>query len=441
MGKNMRKSTKVISFIRAYLSILGLTACSGTPAPFKVQNSVTVQTSQATALAEKNTLMVWHQWTTDDTNARAFKKVVTDYQALHPDIEIQFDVAETEAYKTKVKTAACVNELPDVFFYWGGGAISPFVDAGAIMPLDSYLDDVYRANIICGTLDNFIFYGKTYGLTTSQWVGALYCNKEMFDLYNVKIPVTFDDLLTAIEVFNTNNIIPVSVGGKDGWPAMFFQNIMAVRTAGAAQCNQMLSGASSFNSPEMVKSAQYVLDLVEAGAFGSSVLAHTYDEARISFEAGKNPMLYTGDWIVSEIQDPSSKLKDKVVAVNFPGINDGQDNSQILGGAIDGFCVSNNAKDKDLAVEFIKYITQNMSEQCFAEGGQPTRKFDMSKYTVDPLAQQITDYAAKSTGSVLAWDTFLSGQAAETHKRLCQRLFAGEITAETFALEMAKLQK
>ena len=225
---------------------------------------------------------------------------------------------------------------------------------------------------------------------------------------------------------------------------MFYQNVYAVRTAGAQLSNEALSGATTFNAPEFVASAKYLDELVKAGAFDPGALALTYDEAKIPFLAGQVPMIYQGSWFAGEIQDPAlSQVVDKVVAVNWPAISDGKgDPSQILGGAIDCLMVSNSAKDKDLAVEFVKYITENMSRESFKLGaGIATWKIDMTGIEVSQLVQNIIDFAAKSTGSVLAWDTFLSGEAAERHKSLVQEIFAGQLTPENFAIEMEKLQQ
>ncbi len=394
---------------------------------------------------EKKTLNVWHLWTTEsDANAKSFNIVLKQWQELHPDVEVVIDATENEAYKTKLKTAMAANEVPDVFFAWGGGFAKPFVEAGQVLALDDYLADGTKDRLLGGALDNVTYGGKTYGLTFIQWVGTLYCNKEMFDANGVKIPTTNDELLAAVAAFKAKGIVPFTVGAKDGWPAMFYQNVYAVRTAGAKLSNEALSGASTFNVPEFVQSAKYLDDLVKAGAFDPGALALTYDEAKIPFLSGQVPMIYQGSWLAGEIQDPAlSQVVDKVVAVNWPTIADGKgEATEILGGAIDSLMVSNNAKDKDLAVEFVKYITENMSRESFKLGaGIATWKIDMTGITVSPLVQNIIDFASKSTASVLAWDTYLSGEAAERHKSLVQEIFAGQLTPENFAVEMEKLQQ
>ena len=393
---------------------------------------------------EKKTLSVWNLWTTEsDANAKSFNIVLKQWQALHPDVDVVIDATENEAYKTKIKTAMAANEVPDVFFAWGGGFAKPFVEAGQVLALDDYLADGTKDRLLGGALDNVTYDGKTYGLTFIQWVGTLYCNKEMFDANGITIPTTNDELLAAVAAFKAKGIVPITVGAKDGWPAMFFQNVYAVRTAGAQLCNEALSGAATFNAPEFVQSAKYLDDLVKAGGFDPGALALSYDEAKMPFLAGQVPMIYQGSWLAGEIQDPTlSQVVDKVVGVNWPSIADGKgEATQILGGAIDCLMVSNNAKEKDLAVDFVKYITENMSRESFKLGaGIATWKIDMTGIEVSPLVQNIIDFAAKSTGSVLAWDTFLSGEAAERHKSLVQEIFAGQLTPEDFATEMAKLQ-
>ena len=189
------------------------------------------------------TIKVWTLWTdtTDDINAVAFRKALETAKTDLPDIVIEHDATANEAYKTKIKTAMAANEAPDVFFAWGAGFVKQFVDAGKVEPLDEYLADGTAERIKGGANTNFVFGGETYGVTFSQWVASLYCNKALFDEYGVKIPETYDELMQAVKTFNANDVYPITVGGKDKWPAMFWQNALAVRTAGAETCNAALA--------------------------------------------------------------------------------------------------------------------------------------------------------------------------------------------------------
>ena len=91
----------------------------------------------------------------------------------------------------KLPIAASTKSQGDVFFCWGGGSAKPYVDSGAVLKLDEYLEKYnVREDLLDGTLTYGTYDGGVYGLPLKQWAGVLFCNQELFDQYNVKIPAT-----------------------------------------------------------------------------------------------------------------------------------------------------------------------------------------------------------------------------------------------------------
>lgn len=384
---------------------------------------------------------VWTLWTdgTDDVNAVAFRKALESAKTDLPGIVIEHDGIANESYKTKIKTAIAADEQPDVFFAWGAGFVKPFVDAGKILPLDEYLTDGTSDRIKGGANTNFTFGGKTYGLTFSQWVASLFCNQELFDKYGVKIPETYDELLTAVEVFNENGIIPITVGEKDLWPGMFWQNAFAVRTAGADASNAALAGEGSFDTPDFVKSAQLLKDLVKAGGFVNGALGLDSNEAGALLLEGKAAMYFMGNWFAGDIAGHDSDLISNIKAARFPTIENGKgDNTQYLGGSIDGLCVSKTANNLDAATTVVKYLMEQVSRNLAEVGeGIPTWDTDdVVSLKSNPVVSQVKELIGNSTGYVLAWDTFLSGADADDHKNYVAELFGQNLSAEEFASKM-----
>lgn len=444
MNKTFKKIVSLALCLMLTLSIAGCGKSDDTTATSSGANDTTATTTtddtkaaDTTATSDEPiTLDVWNIWTTEsDGNAISFAKALEMYKADHPNVTVQIDSTENEAYKTKIKTAISANEAPDVFFSWGAGFAQPFVDAGQVLALQDYLSADALANLQSSTTGNFTYNGKLYGLPFISWVGVLYCNQEMFDAAGVKTPDTMAELMTAIDAFNAKGIVPITVGAKDAWNAMFFQNVATVRTAGVDLSTQALQKKADFNQQGFVDGAQIVTDLVNAKAFDPSCLAFTYDEAKIAFLNGDSPMMYMGSWLAGEIQNPElSQVKDKVVAKNFPAIDGGKFNNQFLGGAIDGLLVNANTKHPKEAAEFVAYITEKMSRESFLQGaGVPTWKVDVTGETIDPLVQQIVDLSSKSEGYLVAWDTYLTGADVTTHLSLVQEVFAGLKTPQEFA--------
>lgn len=403
------------------------------------------QTSQEPVQpSEITTLTLWHIWATDsDSNRRPFEKALNEWNKQHPETQIVTEATENETYKIKLRTAMAVNEAPDIFYGWGAGFAKPFVEAGKVLALDDYLDADVREKLVPGSFDNFTYNGKIYGLPTFMIAGIFYCNQDLFNKYDAKIPETYSELLEAIRVFKENHITPMTVGLKDGWPGIFYQNILAIRTAGIKKSIAALKKEESFFQPEFIASAEKLRELIDKGAFDPRGAQLTQHEAEMAFLNGKAAMYYGGSWAAGSMDRADCPVKGKVVVKNFPVLEgSGGDPNGFLGGAIDTFMVSASTGYKKEAVEAILTINEDFCKESYLSGaGIPAWKFDIADSNISPLALEISRLLESRDGFVLAWDTFLSGSEAQTHINLVADLYSRKLTPEEFAKSMQKLNQ
>lgn len=439
----MKGLRKLLIIVLTLVLLVSFTACESSD-PLISPTVIPTGTVTTTNIPDGNKikLKLWHIWVTDsDSNKRPFEKVLADWNIANPDIQIEVEAAESEAYKIKIRTAIAVNEAPDIFFGWGAGFAKPFVNAGKVLALDDYLDEDTIDKMVPGSLENFIYDGKTYALPTFMIAGIFYCNQQLFNQYDVKIPDTFNELLEAVRIFKENNLTPMAVGLKDGWPGIFYQNILAIRTAGINKTISALNKDVTFYQPDFIESAQKLTELIDAGAFYSGSSQLTQYEAENTFIRGQVPMYYCGSWSAGSMERPDSIVKGNVVVKNFPIIEGANgDPNGFLGGAIDNFMISSSTKYKQESVAAMVEICQNLSKESYLAGaGIPAWKVDVNKSEISPLAAEISDLIKVNDGFVLAWDTFLTGSDAQTHVDLVSDIYAGKLTPEEFAMEMQKL--
>lgn len=396
----------------------------------------------AQAAPKTVTLKFWHLWTTPaEANKEAIDKVLALWAKENPNIKIEVDAVENETYKTKIKTAIAANEAPDVFFTWGGGFSKPFIDAGKLLNLNPYLKDI-NSRLVGGSLTYLTVNKKVYSLPFSLWAGIMYYNKELFDKYNVKIPETFNEMLAAVKVFRDKGIVPIEVGEKDRWPGMFYQNILAIRTAGAKLTNNALDKKASFDQPAFVQSAALLEQLVKAKAFADGCLGISRDESEANFRLGKAAMYYNGSWVAGSFNPKEAPaIVGKITCRNFPVVTGAKgDPNGFMGGAIDSFAVNANTKYKAQAVKFAKFVAEHQAQIGYQLGALlPAWKVEVDESKLPALTVEISKLVKGSTGFVLAWDTFLEGADADVHKNLVQEIFAGVTGPEKFAKEMQKL--
>ncbi len=385
-------------------------------------------------------LTFWHIWP-DDQMADIVDSYLAQYKEEHPNITIEsVATQEVEYQNNKLKIAAATGSQGDVFMCWGGGYAQSYVEAGVVLPLDEYFESSGALDdMLDGALTYCTYDGQAYGLPLKQWAGTLFCNQDLFDQYNVEIPKTWDQLMTAVETFRANGVTPMVLGAKDAWHIGMIQNALAVCPPGPDYMNQALMGEATFDTPEIVQSAQLTVDLMNAGAFVDGTLGIGSEEAQEEFYMGMVPMYYGGSWCAAGCDNPDNAISQcEVTVTQMPTVEGGKgDENTYSGGVIDFFMINANTEHPDEAFDFALGMTKYMSEECYKIGDSlPAWDLDIDESEVSPTLIKIREMIQPATGYVLAWDTFLTGAAIDAHYQLLQGLIAGTTTPEEFASGM-----
>ncbi|PHV69348.1 ABC transporter substrate-binding protein [Sporanaerobium hydrogeniformans] len=440
MGRRLMKG---VALVLGLGMVMGTIGCGGTTAQPEAKTS---EPKQAAAANKENktdeavTLNFWHIWGAEtDASYNAVKTVIADFEKEYPNIKIKVDTTENEAYKTKIKAAAAANELPDVFSTWGGGFSKPFIEAGRVLAIDEYLEDGTKDRMVGGALANVTYGDKVYGMTFGLSCGAFFMNEELFKANNIKIPETYDELITAVKAFKAVGITPMAVSGKDTWTIAMYFDAMALKAAGNDTIVKTLNKEGSFQDPAFLSAATKFAELVSLGAFPAGAAGLSKDESDIDFLEGKIPMLFNGSWTAGTVYREDSKIKDKVIVRGFPVFGDGKGNkNEFTGGAVDAIMVNADTKHKEAAVLFQKYFCENMARETYLAGAYlPAWKVDVDETNINPLTVQLAELTSQAEGFTLWWDTLLEGNDTQIYLNALQELLLGSITPEEY---IAKLE-
>ena len=80
--------------------------------------------------------------TSDAAPRAAFEEVIAKFRTANPDIDVEFNVIEHEAYKTAIRNFLVADEGPDVGFWFAGNRMAGFVEKG----LFADISDVWADN-------------------------------------------------------------------------------------------------------------------------------------------------------------------------------------------------------------------------------------------------------------------------------------------------------
>lgn len=394
---------------------------------------------QSDAKGGNKTLTVWSIATESDAFHPAYVKAIKDFEKNHPGVKIKFETFENESYKTKIKSAVAANELPDVFFTWGGGFSKSFVESGKVLELDSYFDK-YKDDISKTALQNATYGGKLYGSAISTPVSVMFYNKKLFDENGLKAPTTWDEWVNVCKTLKGKGITPIGMSAKDTWVLAMTQDAMALKSAGPKELRKaLLKEGVSYNSKDFLNAAERFKELIDIGAFSDNAIGLSNDEASADFYAGKSAMFITGSWMAGSIQTDAANPSDFDVAP-VPVLND--KNAKItdfMGGASDTLMASASSANPDLAAEAVFELTKGISHYSYLDGaGIPAWKVDYDDSSVNVLTKRVADYAANATSFTLWFDTLLEAEDAGEYLSLLQEFYVGNLTPKEFTEAVAK---
>jgi len=388
--------------------------------------------SMVSALAEEPiTLQLWSIATESDSSHQAFVDAIAAFEAEHPNIKIEHNPTENEAYKTKIKAAMSSGEdLPDIFFTWGMGFLGEFVDAGRVVCLDDYYP-AYSAELPEAMTVNVRYDNKMYGVPYTMSLVTLYANMDLLAQVGYDhIPATYDEMMACCEALKGAGIIPFGVSGKELWCLSEYVEPLVIKSVGGDKLRDMYNGVSSWNDEGVIKAIAAFQEMVQKEYFDPSAPALGNDEVKNNFIAGKYAFYQNGSW---NNKDIGEQAKFAVQAGTFPVLNPDVTLYQMIGGPNNTLAVTESSAHKEEAIEAAFYLAKFFSDADYKSGANlPCWAADPNA-EVGPLIVSAADMAAKADNMVLFGDNFLSADAANTYLDYIGLAYAGDVSPEEYA--------
>lgn len=355
----MKKSLKqVIGAGMACVMAFSLAACSGntktsTDAPTGAQPAASGAEQQSTAEAgDKTVIKLFHRFPDDPCNSFIEKKIA-EYEAAHPEIDIQVTSAQNQPYKEKIKVVVGSDECPDIFFSWGGEFSERFIRENLIMDLTPYMDDEWKDSLLQTqmveyTTDDGMIYGVPFRLDAKLF----FYNKDIFTEQGLEIPKTWDEFIAVCDALQAAGITPIAEGNQDLWPACHYVGTLnQLLVSDEVRAKDYNAKTGEFTDPGYEKALEYYQQMV--GYMNAGVNGQTHDMARLGFTQGQTGMLYAELVEITNVVQENADLNWGMF--NFPLI-EGDGNPGLLSGSPEGFVISSKTQYPEECVEFLKWF-------------------------------------------------------------------------------------
>jgi multiple sugar transport system substrate-binding protein len=295
-----------------------------------------------------------------------WKAIVTDFEAVHPDIAVKVEVSDWDSYWNKLKTLYAGDTPPDVFAM-DGPLYPDWQSRGVLLNLQPYIDKspALLDGLYPDTLAAYKRADGYYGLPRDFQTIVLYYNKDMFDAAKLPYPDktwTFEKLRETAKALtkdkNGDGAIDQWGFSPDLWDMELFWSSAIWGYGGeitSQDYSKTLLGESKARDAWKYINTMVTVDKSIPGPAAAA------EYGGDPFAAGVAAMTTIGHWVVPEY----AKLDFKWDVAPMPTGPAGPATS--VNSA--GFVISKASKHPDAAWEFVKFAISQQGQQRLTELG------------------------------------------------------------------------
>lgn len=425
-------------------------ALSGCGGPHDFRNVATASHSFGAGPGSQITLTLTDSWTTTSTAAVdvVHRTLIERFKQENPEIEISEDILDNALLKTKIKTLAAGNVLPDVFMMLGSDA-EMFLENKLIMPVDDLLakDPAWKRGFRPEAFDDFRIGGALAGVPMQMTATSIvYYNGEIFKRAGYDaFPATFDAFVDAAEKIKAMGITPIAMGNKDQWVAVScLLSTLGDRFTGTEWFASIEDNSGAkFTDKPFVDALATVKRLSDIGAFNANLNSLDNIQQRTAYYVGKAAMFLEGGWAVSSVvADAPKPILDRTHLAVLPAVTGGKGRAKAVSGG-SGWALALNANltgaKLEAAVQLVKLLTGETAANMAAERGDISASlatsYDRSRSSA--LFEEYLDLLEKADMTPV-YDVRLPPEVVQSLNKGLQELLTpgSKLTPETLARQI-----
>jgi raffinose/stachyose/melibiose transport system substrate-binding protein len=342
------------------------------------------------ASAQQTTFTIWHYEAADSAMGESWGDALKDFQAKHPDVKVDFELKTFDQIQQTGQMILNSDTVPDVMEINKGNATAGlYAKQGLLTDLTDVATKRGWDKIMTGSLQTTARYndkgvmgtGPLYGITTYGEFVMVYYNKDLFKKYNVNVPTSLDEFNAAADTFVKAGVTPIAIGAVDKWPVTQNFYELALYKADRTLVNnyQLLQGKVDFHGDAFTFAAQTLADQFKKGYYGTNATGTSYNDANAAFTQGKYPMDLTGSWMFGPFLTGIKTFDWGLFVMPGKKLNTGSGGNLLV--------VPQNAKNKDLAYDFLDLTLATKAQTVMGNGGGIPVNADISKITDPHVAE------------------------------------------------------
>lgn len=278
--------------------------------------------------------------------------LAAQFGEMHPDLEIELEIVDREAWKTQIRNALSANP-PDVINWYAANRMAPYVNAGLFEDVSDLWEDgsLEGLDSVRGalTLDD-----RQWGVPYTYYQWGVYYREDIFNELGLSEPATFEEELANCQVIVDSGRACYTIGTKFLWTAGGWFDYLNMRTNGFDFHMELARGEVSWTDDRVRETFANWRQLIDMGAYVADHQSYSWQEALQFMTDGDAVAYLMGNFAVAPMRD-AGLSDDQIDFYQFPLIDaslpQGED------APTDTFHIPSGAANKDAARAFLRFVT------------------------------------------------------------------------------------
>lgn len=262
----------------------------------------------------------------------------------------------------KLNTDFAAGSPPDVVELTGFN-IFDYASKDVLEPLDGYWAGTDIPTAVKDQTTYPLWNGKQYALNLSARTLQLYVNTQLFDSKNVKLPTTLDEFTAAAKALTDSSKDQFGLVAVNVAHSRLYESILLFTAGQANGAHFSKDRKPALNSPEVVGAVNYFKSLFDAGVMPKGVKDANGQYAY--FNTGKAAMSIDGAWYIAVLKDQGPDVFKTTKVLSIP-----TQTHASTGGVNNVIGIARASKYKDVAAEYLKFITDPKWAQLWTTSSQ-----------------------------------------------------------------------
>ncbi|MFO6464642.1 ABC transporter substrate-binding protein [Jannaschia sp. KMU-145] len=275
--------------------------------------------------------------------------LVAEFGEMHPDLNIELEVIDREAWKSQIRNVLSANP-PDVVNWYAANRMMPYVNAGLFEDVSDVWGEIEGLDSVKGALT---IDGKQYGVPYTYYQWGVYYREDIFNELGLTEPTTWEEELANCQAILDSGRKCYTIGTKFLWTAGGWFDYLNMRTNGFDFHMQLAQGEIPWTDDRVRQTFANWRQLIDMGAYIDDHQNYSWQEALPLMVNGEATAYLMGNFAVAPMRE-AGLTDDQIDFYQFPAINPDVEMGEDA--PTDTFHIASGAQNKEAAREFLKFV-------------------------------------------------------------------------------------